>query len=185
MDAGGTGGVFYLHEDEWGMVAVLPAENSARALEIAQETDEFGQEHFDGSSWSEVYVIPAEEYRLADRDIPIAELAALLGDRLQPAGKVQSGYSSYVEELPGSFAFGEAATGQGAFYGDAKAGLITTLYVILPDGSVPKNVSLFAEVLSTLGEKYDLILADWWRHHVLDLRDRDAVTRHLRGAESE
>jgi hypothetical protein len=177
--------VFYMHEDEWGMVAVLPAENSARAVEIAQEAEEFGQEHFDGSSWSEVYVIPAEEYRLADRRIPLAELAELIGGRLPAASKVQSGYSSYVEDLPASFAFGEAYSGSGAFYGDGKDGLITTLYVIPPGSGDPARAALFAQVLSQLGDKYDLILADWWHHHVLDLRDEYAVMRHMQGVESE
>src|SRR5688572_17138548 len=152
------------------MVAVLPAENSARSLEIAQEADEFSRAHYDGFSWSDVYVIPTEEYRLADRRITLVELAELLGGRLPAASRVESGYSIHVEDLPSTFAFGEAYSGSGAFYGDAKGGMITTLYVIPPDRDDRARVAFFSQVLTVLGNKYNLILADCWHHHVLDLR---------------
>lgn len=85
---------FYLHEDDWGMVNLMPRENLERAREVAQEAEEFGREHFDGVGWTDIYVVPEEKHPIEERRIPLDELRELVGDVLIEAEKVQSGYSS-------------------------------------------------------------------------------------------
>jgi hypothetical protein len=177
--------VFYLHEDEWGMVTLLPIENRAWALETAREAQEFGEAHFDGFGWTDIYVIPTEVHPLSERCLPFARLQTLLGDRLPLASKVQSGYSSHTEDLPGSFAFGEANLRTGAFYGSHDDGIVTTLHLLLPDSGNSEMTIFFADCLSALGMEYDLMLADWWSHEVLDLSDKASLLRHLHRGSSE
>jgi len=172
--------VFYLHEDDWGMVNLMPVENIARAKEVAQEAEEFGREHFDGVGWTDMYVIPEEKHPIEERRIRLDELRELVGGHLAEAEKVQSGYSSYVEDLPDTFAFGEGYSGKGAFYGNSKEGLIVRLHLLLCDPEDEDGVQFFARVLGALGERYGLILADWWRDVVIDLGDRERVLAYLK-----
>jgi hypothetical protein len=171
--------MFYLHEDECGMVDVLPAENLERSGEIAQKARAFGEEHFDGVGWTEIYVIPEPEHDLSARRISLAELRALIGSRMPEAQHVQSGYSTYREDLENCFAFGEPYSGAGAFYGVLESDIITRLSILPCDASNEDGVALFTLILNTLGEKYNLILADWWHNTIVELSDKEAITRHL------
>lgn len=53
-----TENIFYLHEDEWAMINVMPAENLSRTKEITKDAQDFGEAHFDGRGWTEIYLIP-------------------------------------------------------------------------------------------------------------------------------
>ena len=48
--------VFYLHEDERGMVSMLPHENLAFLHEERERLDAFSDAHFDGSGWTDIYI---------------------------------------------------------------------------------------------------------------------------------
>lgn len=179
--------VFYLHEDDWGMVAVMPAENMPRSEEVAREAEAFGQEHFDGTGWTDVYVVPEEEHPISERRIELAELRALVGGRLVEAADVTSGYGTFAEVVGRGFAFGEAYGETGAFYGWADEGVIMRLNLILPDGNNAEAVGLFVEVLRELWRNYRLIIADWWSNRVIDPGDEDGLREYLaeRGEGSE
>lgn len=167
--------VFYLHEDEWAMITILPAENLSRSKGIAQEANEFSKAHFDGFGWTNIYVIPEEKYPLSERQIPFSELSNLLSPFLAPADIVQTGYSSYRETVKYGFAYISLDDRFSGFYGEQKDGIALYLH-LLPGGSrnAEKNIP-FVNVLSMLGSKYNLILADWWLHKIVDLRDSDDV----------
>lgn len=176
---------FYLHEDEWGMIELLPIENMVGRKEIAEEAAQFGAEHFDGAGWTEAYIIPEAQRLIAERHIPLAELRLLIGSWLPEAPIVQSGYSSYVETLQHSFAFGDRALRSGALYGNYEGSTITRLNVIRPVEGEGVDAARFAEALHALGERHSLMLADWWSNLIIDLRDRDAVMSYLRGDADE
>jgi hypothetical protein len=171
--------VFYLHEDEWGMVQILPSENFTRTVEIAQEANNFGQEHFDGFGWTDMYVIPEEKHPISIRKIPFVELSNLVGNVLSPADIVQSGYSSYRETLKNCFAFGESNSEAGLFYGSQKDGIVVALNFFPCEPGNSGMVAVLTDILVTLGEKYDLILADWWIDAVVRLQSREAVSSYF------
>ena len=174
--------VFYLHEDEWAMIEFLPAENSAEFRQTVHSAQAFGEEHFDGFGWTDIYVFPQPMYPFSLRAIPLNELKALLTERFRPADIVQSGYSSYREAQLDGFAFVEAEKADGAFYGYQKNGLVTTLYLHPFNGSSSGIITLFAEILYILGSKYDLVLADRWRSTLVDLKERKEVVEYLKTA---
>jgi len=173
-------GTFYLHEDEWGMVELLPVENMAGREAAVGEAKQFGQDHSAGVGWTDVYMIPEAHHSIAARHIPLAELRSLVASWLPEADTVQSGYSTHVETLQLSFAFGNRALRSGVFYGNYDGSTINQLDVIGPDEQVEAKVTRFAEALHALGERYNLMLADWWSDRVVDLRDQDAVMSYLR-----
>ena len=178
-------GTFYLHEDEWGMVELLPVENMAGREVAVEEAAQFGKDHSAGVGWTDVYMIPEAHRSIAERRIPLAELRALVASWLPEADTVHSGYSTYVETLQLSFAFGNRALRSGVFYGNYEGSTITDLNLIPPDEEAEAKVTRFAEALRALGERYNLMLADWWSGRVVDLRDRAAVTSYLRGDTGE
>jgi len=174
--------VFYLHEDDWGMISVMPAENLMWARRVAGEAAAFGEAHRapDGAGWTEMYVIPEEEHSISEKGIRLDDLRELIGGRLVEADGVTSGYSSQVEMIKNGFAFGESNGDVGAFYGNVEDGLIVRLEVIRPDWEDEGAVGMFGEMLGELGERYGLMLADWWWDMVVDLRDGEAIGRYLR-----
>jgi hypothetical protein len=174
--------VFYLHEDEWAMIDFLPAENYAESLRIAREAEAFGAEHFDGFGWTDMYVIPKPTVPLASRAIPLDALQTILTERFLPAERVQSGYSTYREDIPNGFAFIEAAQGDEAFYGNQEDGLVKTLHLLPFVGQDETAPTWLIDCLHTLGTTYDLVLADWWQDAIIDLRERDKVVQYLEAA---
>ena len=69
-------GTFYLHEDEWGMVELLPVENMAGREVALEEGRQFGKDHSAGVGWTDVYMVPEAHHSIAERHIPLAELRA-------------------------------------------------------------------------------------------------------------
>ena len=170
---------FYLHEDEWGMISIMPAENLSHSRATAAEAREFGEKHFNGSGWADIYVLPGEPYPISARRIPLSELREMFASLLNPVGHVETGYSSHREAVTGAFALvGEP---YGAIYGRHREGVITGLYVSRFAGEQVEGTEQFIKRVVTLGERYSLILADWWRHRIIDLRDEAAVTRYILG----
>jgi hypothetical protein len=171
---------FYLHEDSWGMVELLPAENMAEREAAAKEAKQLGEDRFTGVGWTDVYIIPEARPSIAERHIPLPDLRTLVASWLPEADTVQSGYSTYVETLQYTFAFGNTASRAGVFYGTYEGSTITHLNVIGPDEEVQAKVTRFAEALCALAQLYNLILVDWWSDTIVDLRDPAAVTSYLR-----
>src|SRR6476619_4038086 len=167
------------------MVEVLPVENMAGREVALVDARQFGKDHSAGVGWTDVYMIPEAHLSIAERHIPLAELRALIASWLPEADTVQSGYSTHVETLKLSFAFGNRALRSGIFYGNYEGSIITDLNLIPPVGEAKAAVTQLAEALHTLGERYNLMLADWWSDRAVDLRDQDAVTRYLLGDTDE
>ena len=172
---------FYLHEDDWGMIELLPSENMSGREQALEEAKQFGAEHFDGTGWTDIYVIPEAQHSIVEKQIALDELRALVGTWLPEADVVQSGYSTQVDTLENSFAFKGTERGSGAFYGNHKNGLVTQLNILRRDEEDRTAVARFAEALCTLGERHSLILTDWWSGLTVDLRNRVAVSRYLQG----
>lgn len=171
--------VFYLHEDEWAMIDLLPSENFEELLRTARAAQSFGEEHFDGFGWTDMYVVPSPTYPLSLRALPFNELQNLLRERFRQARSVQSGYSTYREACPESFAFVEAEKADGAFYGDQENGLVIRLHLLPCNKENQSSIAYFVDILHILGTKYDLVLADWWNHTIIDLREKNLIVAYL------
>ena len=177
---------FYLHEDEWAMIDFLPSENFAESLRIARAAETFRAEHFDGFGWTGICMsFPSQRFPWALRAIPLEALQTILTARFLPAERVQSGYSTYQEDIPNAFAFVEAEQGQGAFYGNQEDGLVKTLHLLHSFGEHAVVPAHLIESLHTLGTTYDLVLADWWQHTIIDLRERKNVVQYLEAASGQ
>ena len=171
--------VFYLHEDEWAQIEILPIDNMERVKEVGAEGQAFSDAHFDGGSWSAIYVRPSTERPISELGIALEELRALIGGRLEEAKKIDSGTYSDVGSVKNGFAFCGDFAESGAFYGLVDDGLIRELNMLTPDWEDARAVDLFTDVLGEMGKRYGLMLADWWLFWMVDLRDGEAVKAYL------
>jgi hypothetical protein len=174
--------VFYLHEDDWGMVSLLPYENLAFLHAERDRIDAFSAAHFDGVAWTDIYIRSDEPSPISIRQMPYARLVDLFGGLLPAAASVETGYSSYREVCPGCFAFGRAY--DLALYGSIKDGTVTelSLSMQLPPADTALSQAL-ATALVALGTEYQLVLVDWARSQIVNLGDLVAVERYLRDEE--
>jgi hypothetical protein len=180
---------FYMHEDDWGMISLLPAENATWARGVAEEAQRASQENFAGyvevgegriPVYKSVHVIPEEKHPISERAIRLEDLGALLLGGWPQADKVETGYSSHAEELKGAFAFGKAYDEAGAFYGSrSKDGIVTRLYITRPHSDDAQALEMFGAALERLGRRYGLVLADWWTDTAVDLRDPTSIREYL------
>lgn len=167
---------FYLHEDEWGMIELLPRENSAERREMVIEAQAHGEAHRapGGIGWTEIFVAPTAAVQLGVRNINLAAMAELLGPDWQRYARVTSGYSSYVEDCPSSYAFrGPRGDGyKNVVYGTFKDDVVTSI-------CVTRCGPTLAPVLFKLGTTFQLILCDLWSDVVIDLADQVAIARYV------
>lgn len=169
---------FYLHEDDWGMVSLLPQENLAFAREEQGRIDAFSAAHWDGSGWTDIYVQTGEPFPITIRQLPYTRLAELLGGLLTAAASVETGYSTHREPCPGCFAFGKAY--DFALYGSLRDGIVTQLH--LSGSHLPADVArrqALTAALSTLGAEYQLVLVDWFSSVIVPLAEQEALDRYL------
>ena len=174
--------VFYLHEDDWGMVSLVPHENLTFLHEERDRIDAFSAAHFDGVAWTDIYIRSEEPSPITIRQIPYARLIELFGDLLPAAASVETGYSSYHEPCPGCFAFGKSYNF--ALYGGIKDGIVTelSLSMQLPPADTTLRQAL-ATALVALGSEYRLVLVDWARSQIVNLGDLAALERYLSNEE--
>jgi hypothetical protein len=172
---------FYLHEDEWAMINIMPAENFSRAREVAVEAQTFSQEHFDGQGWTGMYVIPKETHPIRIRQISLSTLQDLFLGYLAPVSQLETGYSTYREAVRNGFALvGERF---GVLYGSCQEEIVTGLHVAHFVGEDVEGVEQFIDRVVSVGKEFNLMLADWWQHRIVDLQNRSEVARYILGDE--
>jgi hypothetical protein len=161
----------YLHEDDWGMIALFPVENRKESEATVAEAQAHGDAHRapDGAGWTAIYVAEAPKIPITTREIRLDALAAALGPAWRRYAAVESGYSSLQEEMPGGFAFTD---GQDAVYGTFEGDLVTSL-------AVRDAVPSVRAALARIGTKWRLQLVDLWRDEVVDLSDDTELDRYF------
>jgi hypothetical protein len=164
---------FHLHEDDWAMIDLVPAENAAASGAMVDEARRHGDAHRapDGQGWKECFVAPPPQLPVAARRLTVEALAAHLGPAWHRPGEVTTGYSSLRVPVQGGFAF---TAGGAALYGTATAGVVDGLHLHGRNSS-----PTLLEALVALGAGANLVAVDLWLDEVVDLRDAVAIARYL------
>jgi hypothetical protein len=165
----GMAGLF-VHEDDWGMISLVPAENRADRAAVVEAAAAHGVAHQlpDGQGWTAMYIAPSPPTEIGARKITLEALVAVLGGSWQPVAGLVTGYGSTCrEDVEGGYAC--QLTGGPVLYGRIVDGVVSKLHVT--DHITPAA----ADSLHHLGRAFDLILCDLWRDVVVELADRSAV----------
>ena len=165
---------FYLHEDDWAMIDLVPEENRVRAADATEEARAFGEAHRapGGVGWTDMYVTPEMPISFGERGVTLPALRALVPE-LEPYERVLSGYSSQRDPVPSAFALGgKDGVLYGSLDGDLGGERIVELHVAHPGAP-------FAPILARLGQAYRLLLIDWSRDAVFLLSDEKALAAYF------
>jgi hypothetical protein len=161
-------GSWFVHEDDWGMISLVPAENRADRAAVVEAARAHGEAHQapDGLGWTAIYSAPPPPTDIDARKITLEALGAVLGSRWQPVADLVTGYSSHRERVATGYAF-QLPEGP-VLYGCITDGVISQLHVVRIRPSM-------ADTLHRLGSTFDLILCNLWDDSVVELADRSAV----------
>lgn len=158
----------FVHEDDWGMISLVPAENRADRIAVVEAARTHGEAHRapDGLGWTAMAIAPSPPTELDVRKITLATLGAVLGTSWRPVARLTTGYSSYREDVATGYAF-QLPDGP-ALYGCVVDGVISQLHITQISHSA-------ADALHQLGSMFGLILCDLWSDQVVELAGRSAV----------
>jgi hypothetical protein len=168
----------FIHEDDWGMISIVPVENADQVLSVTAEVRAFAERHRTpgGIGWTDIYVLPEEEFPLSARAIPTTELQELFGF-LVPVGELVTGYGTYREPLAWAFAF--MGGPYSAIFGLAPQGIVRELHFTGHRPDLDLDTDRLANALHAWGSRHRLILVDWWLSFSIDLTDLEALRRYL------
>ena len=174
--------IFFMHEDDWGEIELLPVENRVRCLGVMNDMRVHTRLRAGGKSPRDAFVVPdvQQDCRLSERNIRVLELCEQLEQSFTPAPLVQSGSSTSMQTLCNAFAFGQAYGERGAFYGVQQEGIVFTLCLTLPQCIDPEILSTYATALASLAVTHDLFVLDWWHKRVVSVRDPAPALTYLR-----
>lgn len=166
---------FYLHEDDWGMIALEPIENLGDRREVVAEAAAHAEEHRapGGLGFTALYVAPAARVSISIRGLTLDALAATLGSAYTRYESMTSGYSTYREDVMAGFAFrrGEARY-LDTVYGTVKDGVIVDL-------NLARVSRASRDTLMALGSAFRLMICDLWCEAAIDLCNHVEVERYL------
>jgi hypothetical protein len=98
----------YFHEDDYGQIEILPAQNWEHCANELGKISEFSNQHRapDGVGWTSMYMRGESPKTLASLNINFESFCSALAQRLPKFDRVETGYSSFIEECQGTNAFG-------------------------------------------------------------------------------
>jgi hypothetical protein len=148
---------FRLHEDDWGMVDVVPVEAQAEAARAVES----GRGAIDDAPASPLSV----------RGLTLPALTLLVGPGWRTVREVRTGYDGrFDERVPDGFAL--LNKDGDALYGVLDdAGRVAALHVHDRGG----DAEGLAAALGKIGAALRVVLVDLWQDVVVDLTDAEAV----------
>jgi hypothetical protein len=172
---------FFVTGDEWGLVDIVPAENSAQFERVRQQIAEHHKDTvFGPTGWTTPpFIIPSPELSLSELGIPLAEFGGLFAGVLVPADVVETceDFTGPAFVAPRCFAWGDPKEFRAGFYGQALEGVIETLHMAewFFDGDMAR---LVASALARLGARHQLLLVSHGSL-VIDLQDEVKMAQFL------
>lgn len=166
----------YFHEDDYGQIEILPAENKEFCMSQAGLIEEFAEEHRVGAGFTDMYVRQENPLSLKEKKLAKADLERALQPYLPYYDTVYTGYSSYRELCQSTHAF--ALNDNIAVFYSVEDNIVDDLWLAMTP-MTKEEADVAQKVLEAIGDLGELIIADWSQGVVESLQDREAVTGYL------
>lgn len=166
---------YYFHEDFYCQVEYLPKENFSTASKAATEIIEHSEKTFDGYGWTGCYIRNDATVTTKSKSFRVTELSELLlRDGFSEYPSVTTGYGSAVLPCDNTRAFRKKSIVLCVdFNGD-------TVENIWHNGSPHQgDNAIYKAFLLTMADKYNLLLADWWKSIVVDISNPDEIDKYF------
>lgn len=165
-------GTIFYHEDDFCQIEIVPKENLSDLLGQAENIADFSTEN----GYSDIYVREENKVSLKSREIDKKELEKLLAELgTEKHTEVITGYGSdYRVKSENTIGFGKEYS---AVYFDFENDKVNNIWTTNLFGL---NNDKVVDVLSTIGEKWNLVLMDWNRSELVDLSKKEMIKKYLK-----
>jgi hypothetical protein len=165
-------GTIFYHEDDFCQIEIIPKENLSDLLKQADNIADFSAEN----GYSDIYVREENKVSLKSREIDKTELEKLLTELgTEKHTEVITGYGSdYRVKSENTIGFGKEYS---AVYFDFENDKVKNIWVTNLFGL---NHDKVVDVLSKIGEKWNLVLMDWNSSELIDLSNKEMINKYLK-----
>ena len=165
-------GTIFYHEDDFCQIEIIPKENLSDLLKQADNIADFTAE----KGYSDIYVREENKVSLKSREIEKTELEKLLTELgTEKHTEVITGYGSdYRIKSENTIGFGKEYS---AVYFDFEYDKVKNIWITNLFGLNHEKV---VDVLSKIGEKWNLVLMDWNSSELIDLSNKEMINKYLK-----
>ena len=171
---------FYVFDDDWALIPLLPAANNAWArASFAASAKHHRRTRFSISGWrTSPYLIPDAGPQLSQLAIEmdtVNQMAFACGLTSVPLTSSETA-AGHASEVPDGFAYRAGPHEDTVLYG-TRCNAVVNVLAVAPGC---EHDDRLVRLLGLLGRQFDLILVDHSRHVVVSLTDDTAIHRYLR-----
>ena len=165
-------GTIFYHEDDFCQIEIVPKENLSDLLKQADNINDFTAEN----GYSDIYVREENKVSLKTKQIDKSELENLLTKLgTEKHTEITTGYGSdYRVKSENTIGFGKDYS---AVYFDFDNELVNNIWITNLSGLNNENV---VNVLSEIGEKWNLVMMDWNRSELIDLSNKKMIEKYIK-----
>jgi len=172
---------FFYHEDFYLQIEIIPRENFDFVSSESKKVTEFSESHRDGLGFTDIYERKDNKYKTIDKKVnPSVIFNALDSAGLARIKKIQTGYSTYVEDCNSTIGYGNKNF---ALLIDLESEYVKDIYLMqyqLNDS----DLDLLTSGLLAIGKELDFIIVDWDLSKIIDLKSSAQVITYVRGEET-
>lgn len=168
----------FFHEDIYCQVEFVPRENIFYLKKENENISIFGEGHFEGSGYTDMYIREANPVDISVRNISVERFEGFLqGIGLIRAGAVYYLHTTRTIKSEGTIGYN---LGRATVFIAHKEETVTAFWIdnfrFHQDDAVKADLK---EVLSAIGHEYNLVLNDWDLHKIIDLQDGLQIDKYL------
>tara|TARA_R110002096_G_C14294061_1_gene697822 strand:- start:52 stop:660 length:609 start_codon:yes stop_codon:yes gene_type:complete len=165
-------GTIFYHEDDFCQIEIVPKENLSELLKQADNINDFTAEN----GYKDIYVREENKVSLKTKQIDKSKLENLLAKLgTEKHTEITTGYGSdYRVKSENTIGFGKDYS---AIYFDFDNELVNNIWITNLFGLNHANA---VNVLSEIGEKWNLVMMDWNRSELIDLSNKKMIEKYLK-----
>ena len=169
----------FFHEDDYGMIELTPKENIEDLKNESDTINAKAEKNFDGHGYKDIYVIKDDRVKLEIRKINPGDLEQIINKTgFKKANVVTTGYGqTYREVQKSTFGFGSDYS---VIYFSVKAGNVDKIWLTNPNSM---NKEKIISCLQEIGQKWNLVLMDWFQTRIVNLADKNDIDKYLTSQE--
>ena len=167
--------IYYFHEDYYCQIEYLPKENFSSSCNVATEIRDHSKETFDGYGWTGCYIRNEANVPTKSKSFKVTEITDLLTkEGFSEYPSVTTGYGSAEFPCKNTRAFKKQSI---VICLDFNGDIVENIW----HNNSPHNNDneLYKTFLLTMGHKYDLLLADWWKSIVVDISSPVEIEKYV------
>jgi len=156
---------FYFHEDEYCQIEYLPKENMTSVSKMAIDISKHSEEHFDGKGWTGVFVRSGFPTPTKSKNYSAHEFADFLKSHgFDEYPRVTTGYGQTVILCHNTRAFKNLSID---ICFDYENDIVKNIWETT--GPYKTDQDVYKKFLLAVAEKYNFLVADWWKTVVVDI----------------